>query len=196
MAKDKILSPDLVRAHCRKLAARDVTTVDQKAWGAVCGHVNIALKQYTFDGREALDTNRRLVWAFLFAPESKPFEPLSSRELTLAQKVSVIRWVGATYDTESGRWIPRKTWKNEIYWILSVATWIRTITLASKAQTPASYGVIYRMYQVEERSQDVLDADYWLDMAYSLGGVAMEKVYSDGQPYPASFPLPHREHAE
>jgi len=175
---DIIARPITVRNRCQDIAKADVPEADEGKFSAMLGHLGAALRQ---DGNKPEDVsmNRRLVQAFIFGDENKPFEPMSSKSFTPGQKVAMMKWVGSTFDETSQKWVTRSTFKAEANWIQNIALYFYASTLQHQDgdfYTP-TLGRLLEMYLGKDTGEEFLAADYWLKLALELPGAIMAKIY-------------------
>lgn len=178
-----IARPIVVRKRCLEIARKanvDVEEADEKKFSAMLGHLGAALKQ---EGNKADDiqVNRRLVQAFIFGDENKPFAPLSSKNFTPGQKIAMMLWVGSTFDESSGKWTTRSTFKAEANWILNIALYIYASTLQHQEFDTfcPNFGEMLYMYLGDGSSNKFIPADYWLKLAMELPGAILTKIYPE-----------------
>ena len=181
MSNNHPVSPLRVRARCLEYAARpEPTRFDDRKFGAVIGNLEAAVKQLNRDGDDVTDLNRRLVQAFLFLAEDKPFESLSSKGLTAQQKHALEMWVGSVHDAETSGWLPRPTFKAEAVWILGVVQFFQCIMEANDPAHPVYYHTLLDMYRTEAGDkEDRVMADYWVNAAMEMPGAVLTKVYEN-----------------
>jgi len=176
-----IISPLRVRERCREYASRlEPRLFDDKRFGAIIGSINAAIKQLSPDGLDITNQNRRLVFAFLFLAEDRPFEPVSAKGLTAQQKHALEMWVGSVRDAATDAWLPRVTFKAEAVWILGIAQFFQCIMAANDPAHPVHYHTLLDMYRTEAGDkEDLVTADYWLAAAMDMPGAVLTKVYEN-----------------
>lgn len=177
---DLIARPITVRNRCQDIAKADVSEADEGKFSAMLGHLGNALKQKD-DSKEDVQVSRRLVQAFIFGDENKPFEPLSSKSFTPGQKIAMMKWVGSTFDETSQKWVTRSTFKAEANWILNLSLYFYASTLQHQDgdfYTP-TLGRLLEMYLGKDTGEEFLQADYWLKLALELPGAIMAKIYPE-----------------
>ena len=178
-----IISPLRVRERCREYASRlEPRLFDDKRFGAIIGSINAAIKQLSPDGLDITNQNRRLVFAFLFLAEDRPFEPVSAKGLTAQQKHALEMWVGSVHDAATDTWLPRATFKAEAVWILEVTQYFWTLTNWNKEHGNI---VIYMHtllegYRIEAGAkEDLVESGYWLVAAMDMPGAVLTKIYEN-----------------
>ena len=181
MNSNQPVSPLRVRARCLEYAARpEPTKFDDRKFGAVIGHLEAAVKQLSQAGDDVTHVNRKLVQAFLFLAEDKPFESISAKGLTAQEKHALEMWVGSVHDAATGDWLPRATFKAEAVWILGVAQFFQCISQANDPAHPVHYHTLLDMYRTEAGDkEDQVAADYWLVAAMEMPGAVLTKVYEN-----------------
>ena len=181
MSNNHPVSPLRVRARCLEYAARpEPTKFDDRKFGAVIGNLEAAVKQLNRAGDDVTDLNRRLVQAFLFLAEDRPFEPISAKGLTTQEKHALEMWVGSVHDAVTDTWLPRATFKAEAVWILGVAQFFQCISQANDPAHPVHYHTLLDMYKTEAgEKEDRVDADYWLAAALDMPGAVLTRVYEN-----------------
>ena len=181
MSNNTIVSPLRVRARCLEYAAKPFPTeFDNRKFGAVIGNLEAAVKQLNQAGEEVTDLNRRLVQAFLFLAEDRPFEPISAKGLTAQEKHALEMWVGSVHDADTDTWLPRATFKAEAVWILGIAQFFQCIMAANDPAHPVHYHTLLDMYRVETGDkEDRVMADHWLTAAMEMPGAVLTKVYEN-----------------
>jgi len=175
------VSPLRVRARCLEYAAKPFPTeFDDRKFGSIVGHLEAAVRQLSQAGDDVTHVNRKLVQAFLFLAEDKPFESLSSKILTPQQKHALEMWVGSVHDAVTDTWLPRTTFKAEAVWILSVAQFFQCIMEANDPAHPVYYHTLLDMYRTEAGDkEDRVMADYWVNAAMEMPGAVLTKVYEN-----------------
>ena len=181
MSANNIVSPLRVRARCLEYAAKPFPTeFDNRKFGAIVGHLEAAVKQLDVNGNEVTDLNRRLVQAFLFLAEDRPFESISAKGLTAQQKHALEMWVGSVRDAATDAWLPRATFKAEANWILGIAQFFQCIMVANDPTHPVHYHTLLDMYRTEAGDkEDRVMADHWLTAAMEMPGAVLTKVYEN-----------------
>ena len=181
MSNNHPVSPLRVRARCLEYAARpEPTRFDDRKFGAVIGNLEAAVKQLDVNGNEVTDLNRRLVQAFLFLAEDRPFEPVSAKGLTAQQKHALEMWVGSVHDAATDAWLPRATFKAEAVWILGIAQFFLCIMVANDPTHPVHYHTLLDMYRTEAGDkEDLVGAGYWVAAAMDMPGAVLTKVYEN-----------------
>lgn len=174
---ESIHNPIVVRNRCLQIAkeAVDLDEADEGKFSAMLGHLGNAIKQPQ-DSKEILQTNRRIIQAFLFLNEQLLFTPLSSKTFTPAKKIAIMRWVGSTFDDTTQKWITRSTFKAEANWILNFALYIYASTLQTGDKT---FGQYLQIYSGAGTGFEITGADYWLKQAMELPGAILTKIYPE-----------------
>jgi hypothetical protein len=177
-----IARPIEVRKRCNQIV-RDASTLeeaDEEKFSAMLGHLGAAVKQKD-DSSADVQVSRRIVQGFIFGDETKPFEPMSSKQFTPGQKIAIMKWVGSVYVEETGKWKTRSTFKAEANWILNVALYMYASTMQHQADdfyTP-TFGKMLEMYLGKDTGDAFLAADYWLKLALELPGAVMTRIYPE-----------------
>lgn len=160
----EVYNPLIVRENLRRLVdMKWSVTLSQGARGRILGDINSNYKSLGMDQATA-DYFRRMLFCFLFAPESERPEPLSSKQLNDFQWSALYRWmVGAD---GAGR----KDAQRYEQWLCHSATSV----MATRA-TVYDALIILRGWKLPERVQ-LTPGDSLADRICRLGAAALSGV--------------------